>query len=81
MANMVSVLIEKPKTLITANVPSTTTGTAMVGMMVARQFCKNKNMTKKTKMTASTKVLTTLLIESLINGVVSNAKVSFMPSG
>ena len=68
---MVSVLIEKPKMLMTANVPNTTTGTANVGIIVARQFCKNRNITIKTKMIASIKVLTTLLIESSINGVVS----------
>ena len=31
MANIVSMLIEKPKKLKAANVPSNTTGTAMVG--------------------------------------------------
>ena len=81
MANIVNVLIEKPKTLMTANVPSTTTGTAMVGIMVARQFCRNKNMTRNTRITASTSVCTTDSIESLINGVVSNANLSDIPVG
>jgi len=68
---MVKVLIEKPKILITANVPNTTTGTASVGIIVARQFCKNRNMTMNTKITASINVCTTLSIERRINGVVS----------
>src|SRR6266550_3783775 len=36
--NMVSVLIEKPASESTANVPSRITGTAMVGISVARMF-------------------------------------------
>ncbi|MMZ70192.1 hypothetical protein D1872_331820 [compost metagenome] len=64
-------MIEKPKMLMTANVPNTTTGTANVGIIVARQFCKNKNMTMNTNTTASINVCTTLSIDSLINGVVS----------
>ncbi len=38
MANMVSMLMEKPKNPRTANVPRITTGTAMVGTRVARMF-------------------------------------------
>jgi hypothetical protein len=48
-------LIEKPKILMTANVPNTTTG-ASVGIIVARQFCKNRNITINTKTTASISV-------------------------
>src|ERR1700730_342154 len=40
--NMVSVLIEKPASESTANVPSRITGTAMVGISVARMFCRKK---------------------------------------
>jgi hypothetical protein len=52
-------------------VPSRTTGTAMVGIRVARQFCRNRNMTMKTRTMASTRVLTTSSIDSLTNGVES----------
>ena len=37
MANIVSMLMEKPAAANTAKVPSRTTGTAIVGMIVARQ--------------------------------------------
>jgi hypothetical protein len=59
MPNMVSVLIEKPKAAITPKVPSSTTGTAMVGISVARKFCRNRYITRKTSTTASISVLTT----------------------
>jgi hypothetical protein len=71
MANMVSTLIEYPKACSTPNVPSNTTGTAMVGMKVARMFCRNSSITKNTKTIASSNVLTTSLIEMRTNGVVS----------
>ena len=38
MANMVSVLMVKPAAASTPNVPSRTTGTAIVGISVARKF-------------------------------------------
>ena len=69
--NIVKVLIEKPKIDMMPKVPSNTTGMAMVGISVARKFCKNKYITKKTKMMASTNVLATFLIEILTKGVVS----------
>ena len=40
--NSDSVLIEKPRTGNTANVPMSDTGTATIGMNVARQFCRNR---------------------------------------
>ena len=40
MAKRVSVLIVKPRTLKAAMVPSKDTGTAIIGMMVERQFCR-----------------------------------------
>ncbi|SRN43574.1 Uncharacterised protein [Shigella flexneri] len=57
--NIVSVFIEKPKAARTAKVPSNTTGTAMVGINVARKFCRNRYITRNTRMIASTSVLTT----------------------
>ena len=72
MPNMVSVLIEKPKAASTPKVPNNTTGTAMVGMSVARAFCRNRNMTRNTSTTASNRVFTTSMIEVRTNGVVSS---------
>ena len=69
--NIVSVLIEKPATAITPKVPSSTTGTAIVGINVARKFCRNRYITRNTSTTASIKVLTTSWIDTSTNGVVS----------
>ena len=71
MANMVSMLMEKPSSASTPKVPSSTTGTAIVGMRVARKFCKNRYITKNTSTTASISVCTTPSIETFTNGVVS----------
>src|SRR3546814_9751861 len=70
MPNRVSVLIEYPSIDIMPKVPSSTTGTAMVGMIVARQFCRNRNMTRNTSTTASTSVWITCSTERRTNGVV-----------
>ena len=51
--NMVRVLMENPAAYIIANVPSSTTGTAMVGMSVARRFCRNRYMMMNTRRIAS----------------------------
>ncbi len=71
MPNMVSVLMVKPAENRTAKVPSSTTGTAMVGMSVARQLCRKISITRKTSPTASKRVITTSLIDRLMNGEVS----------
>ena len=60
---MVSMLIEKPSAASTPNVPSSTTGTAIVGISVARKFCRNRYITRNTSTIASTSVLTTSLID------------------
>ena len=52
-------------------VPMSDTGTASVGMMVARQFCKNKYTTMNTSTMASASVLSTSRMDSVTNGVVS----------
>ena len=70
--NKVSVLMEKPKSDITANVPMSDTGMVMQGINTARQLCKKKNITKTTNMVASTKVFITSLMESCTTSVVSN---------
>src|SRR6185436_6090030 len=64
MPNSVSILIEKPNICMAANVPINDTGTASIGMTVARQFCKKISTTKNTRIIASISVLTTSLIET-----------------
>ena len=71
MPNIVSVLIEKPKAASTPKVPSNTTGTAMVGMRVARRFCRNRYITRNTSTIASTSVFTTSSMEARTKGAVS----------
>ena len=69
MPNMVSVLMREAEApTAPPNVPSSTTGTAMVGISVARQFCRNRNITRNTSTMASTRVLTTSSIEMLDEG-------------
>ncbi|CAI2486628.1 Uncharacterised protein [Serratia ficaria] len=81
MPNIVRVLIEKPQAANTAKVPSSTTGTAMVGISVARKFCRNRYITRNTRMMASNSVFTTSLMEILTNGVVSYGYTTRMPAG
>ena len=71
MPNMVRVLMLKPNAARIPKVPSNTTGTVIVVMMVARKFCRNRNITRNTRATASIRVSTTPLIDSLTTGVVS----------
>jgi len=73
MANMVSMLIEKPNKKRTPKVPRRTTGTAIVGIRVARKLPRKSHMMRKTSRIASSSVLITSLMETLINGVVSLA--------
>ncbi len=69
--NMVRVLMLNPKAARTPKVPRSTTGTAMVGMSVARKFCRNRNITRKTSTIASASVFTTSSMERRTKGVVS----------
>ncbi len=71
MPNMVRVLIEKPKAASTPKVPNRTTGTAIVGISVARKFCRNRYITRNTSRIASPRVLTTSWMEAETTGVVS----------
>ena len=52
-------LSEKPSIPITANVPISETGTAIIGTIVARQSCRNTSTTMNTSTKASIKVLKT----------------------
>ena len=71
MANMVNILMENPKALRTPKVPRMTTGTAMVGINVARKFPMNRYMIRNTRKMASNRVLTTSSMATATNGVVS----------
>jgi hypothetical protein len=48
MENMVSILMEYPNAPSAAQVPRSTTGTAMVGISVARMFPMKSHMTRNT---------------------------------
>ena len=74
IANSVSVLMVKPATASTPKVPSSTTGTAIAGISVARQVCRNTNMTITTRMMASISVMTTSSIDSFTKAVLSFGK-------
>ena len=55
----VRVLREKPKMSMTPKVPIREMGTAMAGMRVALQLCRERNTTKITRKRASKRVLYT----------------------
>ncbi len=56
IANNVRVLIEKFRTQRPAIVPISDTGTASIGMSVARQLCRKTNTTMSTRSPASKSV-------------------------
>src|ERR1700757_4399639 len=56
-------LSENPNAAITAKVPTNDTGTATIGMRVARQVCRNTSTTINTRTTASIKVWITASID------------------
>ena len=62
--NSDSVLSENPSPSITANVPTSDTGTATSGMIEARQVCRKTTTTMTTSRIASNSVWTTALIDS-----------------
>ena len=64
-----SVLSEKPNISITANVPTSDTGTATSGMIDARHVCRKTITTSATKTMASNSVSITALIDSRTNTV------------
>ena len=65
----------------TPSVPSSTTGTAMAGISVARRFCRKMNITSVTSTMASARVLTTSSMDARTNGVLSELTTPLMPSG
>ncbi len=72
MPNIVRVLIENPVIARMPKVPSNTTGTAIVGINVARKFCRNTYMTMNTSTIASNRVFSTSSMETRTKGVVSS---------
>jgi hypothetical protein len=55
----------------TPKVPSSTTGTAMAGISVARKFCRKMYITSTTSSMASASAFTTSSMDALTKGVVS----------
>src|SRR6478736_4279979 len=72
MPNIVNMLTEKPSRCMPAKVPTIDTGTARIGITVARSDCRNTNTTSTTRTTASKNVCTTLSIEYSVNWLVSS---------
>ena len=64
-------MAEKPSASMTAKVPISDTGTAMIGISVARTLPRNRNTTIATSTKASSRVLTTSWTLSLTKSVVS----------
>ena len=60
-----------PNTASTPKVPSSTTGTAMAGISVARQLCRKRYITSTTSAIASISVTTTSWMERRMNSVLS----------
>ena len=59
--------------------PITLTGTASIGMSVARQLCRKRNTTSVTSTIASASVTSTSLMDAVTNGVVSNGIAYVIP--
>ena len=70
--NSDSVLIENPSAGKNAKVPISETGTAIIGISVARQFCRNRKTTSVTRTIATRSVLTISWIPSVTGSVVSS---------
>ena len=75
IANKVSVLIENPSPTKAENVPISETGTASIGISVARQLSRKMKTTSSTRMTATTSVTMTSCSDSDTNSVVLNGTV------
>ena len=71
MAKSVKVLMEKSSIHKPAKVPMREMGTAIIGINVARQLCKNTKTTRITRIIASPNVLITSQIEAFTKSLVS----------
>ena len=81
MANSVSVLTEKSSSFTNANAPMSDTGSVRVGMSVARQLWRKKNITSTTRPMASASVQITSRIDSSTTSVVLKATRYCIPGG
>src|SRR5207245_6428940 len=79
--NKVSVLIEKPSAANAAKVPISETGTAAIGISVARQLCRNRNTTNATSTNAMPSVIPTSLSDCVTNGTVVYGTEQNKPAG
>ena len=80
-AERVSRFMEKPITFKKNIVPTSDTGTAIIGISVERKSCKNMNTTMNTSTSASKRVFNTSCCDALINSVTSCMNTSSMPGG
>ena len=71
-AKSVRVLMENPTAQSPAKAPTSDTGTAIIGISVARQVCRKRNTTARTRIAASKMVWFTSRIEASTKRVVSN---------
>ena len=69
--NRLRLLSEKPSAANTANVPTSETGMATIGMIDARHVCRNRITTTTTRPTASRMVISTSCTDWAMNPVVS----------
>ena len=61
-----------PSAAMAAKAPMMVTGTVVAGISIARQSCRNKRMTTRTRIAASYRVLYTSWMDCSTNLVVSN---------
>ncbi len=64
-------LSEKPRAAKTAKVPTSDTGMAAIGMIEARQVCRNRMTTSTTSTIATTMAMTTSWTDWVMNTVAS----------
>ena len=79
MPKSVSVLMEKPISLMNANAPTSDTGIVIAGISVLRQLWRKMNITSTTSTIASASVFSTSRIDSSTTSVVLKAIWYFEP--
>ena len=70
-----------PSACMKASVPTIATGTEISGMRVARHFCRNRSITRATRITAMPSVRSTSRCDSSTKGVVSYTTRAWSPVG
>jgi len=73
--------MENPSGTNAANVPTSDTGTASMGMSVARKLPRKRNTTSSTRMMASRSACTTSSMEALTKSVLSMVTSYSRPGG